>query len=79
MKILADSSKKLVVLINCTKYADKLLCGAAVFQGGLSGTIAVGDEYNSFLIKIPESVGKSATKECYADEYDSLEFELCAR
>ena len=79
MKILTDPSQKLAVLVNCTKYADKLLCGAAIFQGGLSGTIAVSDQYNTFLIKIPESVGRSATKECYADESDSLEFELCAR
>lgn len=76
MRILTDSTQLLAVLINCTREGNFLYCGAAIFKGGLSGAINVSDNFNSYTIKIPESVAKVATKECYIDEYDSLEFEI---
>lgn len=76
LDILADSTKTLAVLVNCRKERNVLRCGAAMFRGGLSGTIVVGNEFNSFTIKIPEAVSKSATREVYADSQDLLEFDL---
>lgn len=76
LDILADSTKSLAVLINCRKERNVLRCGAAMFRGGLSGTIVVGNESNCFTIKIPESVAKSATREVYADLQELLEFDL---
>jgi len=77
--ILTDSTKSLAVLINCRKERNVLRCGAAMFRGGLSGTITVsvvGNESSNFTIKIPNSVAKSATREVYADLQELLEFDI---
>lgn len=79
MKVLKDSTGLLAVLINCRIDEDRLLCGAAVFRGGLSGQIAVSDRYSSFTIKIPDSVKQVATYQLLADSQDNLEIELCAQ
>lgn len=79
MKLLKDSTGLLAVLINCHTDNDRLLCGAAVFRGGLSGTITVSDSYSSFRIKVPDSVQQVATYQLLADSQDSLEIELCVQ
>jgi hypothetical protein len=56
-----------------------LLCGAAVFRGGLSGEITVSSHNSSFKIKIPDSVKQVATYQLLADSHDNLEIELCAQ
>lgn len=79
MKILTDNTRILVILINCKHKGNKLLCGAAVFRGGLSGTIVVYDITDpsvSFTIKIPESVALVATTETFTDYHDSFELLL---
>jgi hypothetical protein len=79
MKILKDSTGLLAVLINCRIDDDRLLCGAAVFRGGLSGEIIVSSHNSSFKIKIPDSVKQVATYQLLADSHDNLEIELCAQ
>lgn len=79
MKLLKDSTELLAALVNCRIDNDRLLCGAAVFRGGLSGTITVSDGYSSFRIKVPDSVQQVATYQLLADSQDSLEIELCAQ
>lgn len=74
LEILTDKTKTLAILVNCRKERNVLRCGAAMFRGGLSGTIVVGNESNTFTIKIPDSVAKSATREVYADLHELLEF-----
>jgi hypothetical protein len=69
----------LAILVNCRQNGNKLLCGAAVFKGGLSGNIKVydiSDPSVSFTIKVPESVAIVATTETFADYYDSFELLL---
>lgn len=79
MKLLKDSTGLLAVLINCRTDNDRLLCGAAVFRGGLSGAITVSDSCSSFQIKVPDSVQQVATYQLLADSQDSLEIELCVQ
>jgi hypothetical protein len=79
MKVLKDSTGLLAVLINCRMDEDRLLCGAAVFRGGLSGQITVSDRYSSYQVKIPNSVKQVATYQLLADSQDNLEIELCAQ
>lgn len=76
IEILTDKTKTLAVLVNCRKERNVLRCGAAMFRGGLSGTIVVGDDSHTFTIRIPESVAKSATREVYADLQELLEFDI---
>lgn len=76
IEILTDKTKTLAVLVNCRKERNVLRCGAAMFRGGLSGTIVVGDDSYTFTIRIPESVAKSATREVYADLQELLEFDI---
>jgi len=79
MKVLKDSTGLLAVLVNCRIDEDRLLCGAAVFRGGLSGQITVSDRYPSYQVKIPDSVKQVATYQLLADSQDNLEIELCAQ
>lgn len=76
MDILADATKCLAVLINCRtdkEYKNTLLCGVAVFRGGLSGLIEVSDGTHRFVINVPESVQSVATYQVLADSKDNLE------
>ncbi len=79
--ILYDETKTLAVLVNCRLSGNKksLLCGAAVFRGGLTGVIQIGDDKNQWIINIPDSVASVATYQVLADSQDVLEFSLCAQ
>jgi hypothetical protein len=85
---LTDSTGFLAVLINCRQVDDKLMCGVALFKGGLHGTIQVGVNNNdgafgaadlgkNFLVKVPESVATNATYQVFADIKDNLEIDIC--
>lgn len=63
MRLLQDKTKNLVCLVDCKLVGDRVLCGAAVFKGGLSGCIEVSDGISFFKIKIPDSVAKLANYE----------------
>ena len=79
--ILYDETRTLALLINCRldKQKKHLLCGAAVFRGGLTGIIQVGNGLNQWIIEIPDSVADVATYQVLADSQDCLEFSLCAQ
>lgn len=79
MKTLKDSTGLLAILVNCRIDHDRLLCGAAVFRGGLSGEIKVSNGKFTYNIKIPDSVQAVATYQVFADSQDNLEIELCAQ
>lgn len=78
---LYDETKTLALLVNCRLSSDKkkLLCGAAVFRGGLTGVVQVGDGKNHWIINIPDSVAQVATYQVLADSQDFLEFSVCAQ
>ena len=78
MKVLKDSTGSLAILINCRIHHDRLLCGAAVFRGGLSGEISVSNGRTTCKIKIPESVQQIATYQVFADSQDNLEIEYAS-
>lgn len=78
MKVLKDSTGLLAILINCRIHHDRLLCGAAVFRGGLSGEIEVSNGRTTCKIKIPESVQQIATYQVFADSEDNLEIEYAS-
>lgn len=78
MRVLKDSTGLLAVLINCRVDHDRLLCGAAVFRGGLSGEIDVSDTKATYKIKIPDSVQQVATYQVFADSQDILEIEYAS-
>jgi hypothetical protein len=78
MKVLKDSTGLLAILINCRIHHDRLLCGAAVFRGGLSGEISVSNGRTTCKIKIPESVQQIATYQVFADSQDNLEIEYAS-
>jgi hypothetical protein len=63
MKLLQDKTKHLACLVDCKLDGDRILCGAAVFKGGLSGCIEVSDGVSVFKIKIPDSVANLANYE----------------
>ena len=79
MRFLKDSTGFLAVLINCRIDHDRLLCGAAVFRGGLSGSILVSDDKSSFSIQVPDSVQNVATYQVFADSNDNLEIDYASR
>ncbi|MFM6011117.1 MAG: hypothetical protein ACKO99_10835 [Dolichospermum sp.] len=79
MQLLTDKTQVLAVLINCRIEGNRLMCGAAVFRGGMSGEIEVSNESQVFKIKIPESVQNCATHQIFKDKHDNLEIELCAQ
>lgn len=78
MKVLKDSTGLLTILINCRIDHDRLLCGAAVFRGGLSGEISVSNGKSTYKIKIPDSVQQVATYQVFADSQDNLEIEYAS-
>jgi hypothetical protein len=78
MKVLKDSTGLLAVLINCRITQDRLLCGAAVFRGGLSGEIIISNDKSTYKIKIPDSVQMVATYQVFADSDDNLEIEYAS-
>jgi len=78
MKVLKDSTGSLAILINCRIENDRLLCGAAVFRGGLSGEIKVFNGKTTCKIKIPDSVQMVATYQVFADSQDNLEIEYAS-
>jgi hypothetical protein len=78
MKVLKDSTGLLAILINCRIAQDRLLCGAAVFRGGLSGEIIVSNDKSTYKIKIPDSVQTVATYQVFADSDDNLEIEYAS-
>lgn len=76
MKVLKDSTGLLAILINCRIDEDRLLCGAAVFKGGLSGEMnVISNNKTTYKIKIPDSVKQVATYQVFADSEDNLEIE----
>ncbi|MFM6154012.1 MAG: hypothetical protein ACKPE3_13615 [Sphaerospermopsis kisseleviana] len=79
MRVLKDSTGLLAILINCRIDNDRLLCGAAVFKGGLSGEIDVSNGKTTYKIIIPDSVQKVATYQVFADSKDNLEIDLCVQ
>lgn len=79
MRVLKDSTGLLAILINCRIDNDRLLCGAAVFKGGLSGDIEVSNGKVTYKIKIPDSVQRVATYQVFADSKDNLEIDLCVQ
>ena len=78
MKVLKDGTGLLAVLINCRVDSERLMCGAAVFRGGLSGEIEVFDGTTKYRIKIPETVKTVATYQVFADSKDNLEIDYAS-
>ena len=79
MQLLTDKTKLLAILVNCRIDGNTLLCGAAVFRGGLSGEIEVFDGDKCLKIKIPDSVKDTHTHEIFSNANDNLEIDLCSQ
>lgn len=78
MQLLSDKSKALAVLINCRLEDGRLMCGAAVFRGGLSGSIEVFDNHSKFKIEVPASVVATTNNQLFYDSKDNLEIKICS-
>lgn len=80
MNFLTDKTKMLAVLVNCQQESkDMMLCGIAIFRGGLSGNIEVSDSNHTFNVKVPDEVANCATYKIFASKSDNVEIEICAQ
>ena len=65
-------------LVNCQILSDKILCGCARFQGGISGEIDLVDETETIRvrIKVPQPVKNVFTIAAQSSKMDDLIIEL---
>lgn len=78
MEVLQDKTGVLACLVDCQQKGDRLLCGVAIFRGGLRGFIEVSDNENAFFIEVPESVATNATHLIlYNPETQYVEIKIC--
>lgn len=73
--MLADKTKQRAVLVNCEYERDRLLCGLAIFRGGLNKAIEVFAPGGGRGLKImpPDSVKTCTTRVVLTSPIDDIE------